>query len=202
MSHVEGLFDFAKSNFTNTVHQEVYPAIAPTRPELSQAGRAILVTGGGDNLGYNISQAFVRAAADTVVIIGRRFDVLVEAKSRLEKEAKAAGTNTKIIAHACDITDRTQVDAFWKELTDVLGIVVDVFVSNAAKPAQPKPILTAGTDEIWSQLEVNAKAPLYLTEKFYSQPGERQKVRAPSVCWHYRHRKVQAQLTSRHSVHR
>ncbi|KAF2231062.1 putative short-chain dehydrogenase [Viridothelium virens] len=187
MSHVRGLFDFTKSNFTNTIHQEVYPAIAPTRPELSQDGRAILISGGGNGLGYNIAQAFVRAAAHTVVIIGRRFDVLVEARSRLEAETKAADTNTQIIARACDLTDRAQVDALWKELNDVLGIVVDVFIANAAKPAQPKRILEAGTDDIWSQLEVNAKAPLYLTEKFCSQPGKRQKfiVNVSSGSIHY-----------------
>ena len=182
MSHIEGLFDIAKSDFTNARHEEVYPAIAPTRSELSQAGRAILVTGGGTGLGYSIAQAFVRAAADTIVIIGCRFDVLMEARSRLGEEAKTAGTGTKIIARACDVTDRAQVDALWKELNDVLGIVVDVLVCNAAKPAQPKSILEAGTDDIWSQLEVNAKAPLYLTEKLYSQPSEKQKVSAPSFC--------------------
>ena len=202
MSHAEGLFDIAKSNFTNTVHQKVYPAIAPTRPELSQAGRAILVTGGGIGVGYDIAQAFVRAAADTVVIIGRRFDVLEEARSRLEEAARAAGTNTKIVTRACDVTDRAQTDAFWKELSDVLGIVVDVFIANAAKPAQPKPILEAGTDDIWSQLEVNAKAPLYWTEKFTSQPGEKQKVSDPSACQRCPLRKIDVQLTFYYPVHR
>lgn len=185
MSHTEGLFDLTKSSFTNTVHQEVYPAIAPTRPELSQAGRAILVTGGGIGLGYHIAQSFVRAAAETVIIIGRRSDVLEEARSRLEEAAKAAGTSTKIIARACDVTDRAQVDTFWKELNNVLGIVVDVFVANAAKPSQPKPILDAGTDDIWSQLEVNAKAPLYWMEKFHSQPGGSPKVSIESFSYRY-----------------
>ncbi|KAI9711559.1 MAG: hypothetical protein M1820_002124 [Bogoriella megaspora] len=187
MSHAEGLFDLSKTNFTNTVHQEVYPAIALTRPELNQTGRTVLITGGGANLGYVIAKSFVRVAADTVIIIGRRFDELVESKSRLEEEVKAAGTNTQIIARACDITDRAQVDALWRELNSDLGIIVDVFISNAAKPAQPKSILEAGTEDIWSQLEVNAKAPLYLTEKICSQPGKHQKfiVNVSSASIHY-----------------
>ncbi|KAI9690148.1 MAG: hypothetical protein M1822_009109 [Bathelium mastoideum] len=175
MSQKEGLFDFAKSSFTNTTHQKVYPAVAPTRSEPSQSGRVILITGGGTRNGYSVAQAFILAAADTVIIVGRRSDVLVDARSRLEQEAKAAGTNTKIIARARDITDQAQVDALWKELNDVLGIVVDVFISNAAKPSQPKPILEAGTDDIWSQFEANVKAPLYLTEKFCAQPGGKRK---------------------------
>ncbi|KAL9092100.1 MAG: hypothetical protein Q9165_004533 [Trypethelium subeluteriae] len=187
MSHALGLFDFTKSNFTNVIHQEVYPAIAPTRPELSQAGRTILISGGGSNLGYNIAQAFVRARASTIIIIGRRFDVLEEVRSRLDEQAKSADVDTRIIARACDVTNRAQVDALWGQLNDVLGIVVDVFIANAAKPAQPKPILEAGTDDIWSQLEVNAKAPLYLTEKLCSQPGKGQKfiVNVSSGSIHY-----------------
>ena len=196
MSHVQRLFDFAKTDFTKTIHDEVYPAISPTRPELSQAGRAILVSGGGINLGLRIAQAFVRARANTVVIIGRRFDVLEDARSCLEKQAKAADTNTKIIARACDITDQTQVDALWKELNDTLGIVIDVFVANAAKPPQPKGILEAGIDDIWSQVEVNAKAPLYLTEKFNSQPGDKQKVGGPPFYWSCRPQNVNQQLNS------
>ncbi|KAK3063101.1 hypothetical protein LTS18_002751, partial [Coniosporium uncinatum] len=175
MSHIEGLFDIVKSNVTKNIHRNVYPAIAPTKPELSQAGKAILITGGGANLGLAIAQAFVRAAADTVIIVGRRLGVLEEARSHLEEEANVAGTGTKIIARACDVTDRAQIDALWKELNEGLEMVVDVFVANAAKLAQPKTILEAGTDDIWSQPEVNARAHLYLTEKLHSQPGKKQK---------------------------
>jgi len=181
MSHIEGLFDIVKSNVTKNIHRNVYPAIAPTRPELSQAGKTILITGGGANLGLAIAQAFVHAVADTVIIVGRRLDILEEARSHLEEEANVAGTGTKIIAHACDVTDRAQVDALWTELIEHLDIVVDVFVTNAAKPAQPKTILETGTDDIRSQLEVNASAPLYLTEKLHSQLGKKQKVSVPML---------------------
>jgi len=180
MSHEEGMFDFAKSDFTETVHREAYSAIAPTRPELNQAGKVILITGGGDNLGYVIANAFIQAAADAIIIVGRRIAVLSDAKARLEQEAKAAGKGTRIVAHACDITVRDEVDAMWKELNSLLGTAVDVFISNAAKPPQPKKILEAGTEEIWSQLEANVKAPMYMAERFASQPSKKQKVNAPS----------------------
>jgi NADPH:quinone reductase-like Zn-dependent oxidoreductase len=54
---------------TKTVHRDVYPAISPSRPELNQAGRVVLVTGGGTGVGHSVARAFVRAAADTVIII-------------------------------------------------------------------------------------------------------------------------------------
>jgi NAD(P)-dependent dehydrogenase (short-subunit alcohol dehydrogenase family) len=163
------------TNVTKTVHRDVYPAISPSRPELSQAGRVILVTGGGTGVGQSIARNFVRASADTVIIIGRRADVLATSVARLEQEAKATGTNTKIISRTCDVVNLAEVEAFWKDLA-AQGIIVDVFVSNAAKFTEPKPILELGADEVWSQMEANVKAPLYFVEKFHAQPGGKQKV--------------------------
>jgi NAD(P)-dependent dehydrogenase (short-subunit alcohol dehydrogenase family) len=160
---------------TKTVHRDVYPAISPSRPELSQAGRTILITGGGTGVGHSIARSFVRASADTVIIVGRRVDVLEDAVSKLEQESKAAGTNTKIIGRNFDVSNLAEIEAFWKDLA-AQGITVDVYVANAAKFTVPKPILELGADEVWSQIEVNAKSPLYFVEKFYAQAGEKQKV--------------------------
>ncbi|KAK9243137.1 hypothetical protein V1506DRAFT_405714 [Lipomyces tetrasporus] len=175
MSDFEQLFkQLLQTNITKTIHREPYPAILPSRPELSQAGRVVLIPGGGTGVGHAIARSFVRASADTVLIIGRRPDVLATAGSRLEQEAKASGTNTKIVTRTCDVVNLAEVEAFWRDLA-AQGITVDVLVANVAKFTEPKPILELGADEVWSQFEVNAKSPLYFTEKFYSQPGEKQK---------------------------
>ncbi|KAJ4369599.1 hypothetical protein N0V83_005361 [Neocucurbitaria cava] len=159
-----------QTNVTTTVHQEPYPAISPTRPELSQAGKTILITGGGTNIGLAIATAFIKASAATVIIVGRRAEVLESARSQLEEVSKAAGTDAKIIARACDVVNLADVDALWKNLADQ-GIVVDVYVANAAKFTEPKALLQLGAEEVWSQVETNVKAPLVFAEKFYAQPG-------------------------------
>lgn len=164
---------------TKTIHRDSYPAISPSRSELSQAGRVVLVTGGGTGVGHSVARSFVRASADMVIIIGRRSDVLASSAARLEKEVKDTGTNTKIITHACDISNLAEVELFWKFL-EAEGITVDVYIANAAKFTEPKPILELGADEVWSQMEVNVRSPLYFTEKFYAQPGEKQRVSLPS----------------------
>ncbi|KAF2666299.1 NAD(P)-binding protein [Microthyrium microscopicum] len=173
---IEQLFNavLPQKNVTPNIHREPYPAVSPTRPELSQAGKAVLVTGGGTGVGYSIAQSFVRAAADTVIIIGRRESVIAEAASKLEKEAKSVGTGTKIISRSLDATDLAKVDAFWNDLA-AQGVNVDVYVANAAKFSDGKSILELGFDEVWSQIETNTKSPLYFVNKFCAQPGDKKK---------------------------
>ena len=178
---MEEIFAYAKTDFTKSVHNDVYPAIDPTRLELSQAGKTIVITGGGDNLGLAVAHAFVKAGAKALIITGRRLEVLEEAKAKLEEAAQNAGSSTQVLAKAVDITKNEQVIKFWSDL-QASGIVVDVMVSNAAKPPQPKPILE-DVDDIWSQVETNAKAPLYMTKHLYAQEGGSQKVSMGATAW-------------------
>ena len=168
------------TNVTKTVHHKAYPAVSPARPELSQAGRVVLITGGGTGVGFSIAQSFVRASADTVIILGRRPSVLEAAASRLEAEAKATRTNTKITTRACDLVKQEDIEALWNDLA-AQNIMVDVLVHSAAKFTEPKPLLELGADEVWSQIEANGKAPLYFTEKFCAQKTDKQRVIAPFV---------------------
>lgn len=169
------IHDLITTDMTQTIHRDTYPAISSSRPELNQKGRTVLVTGGGTGIGLAISRSFIQASADIVIVIGRRSDILAAAKFALEEKAKTVGTNTKIITYACDVTNMIEVNALWKTL-EAQGITVDVYVSNAAKFSEPKPIFELGADEVWSQVEVNAKGPLYFAEKFYCQQSNKQKV--------------------------
>jgi FlaA1/EpsC-like NDP-sugar epimerase len=175
MSIVDILNDIRKTNVTKTIHQKPYDAILPTRPELSQVGRTVLITGGGTGAGLAMAHAFIRASAETIVIIGRRAEVLEAARLKLEDEVKSIGTNTRIVIRACDGTKVSDIDALWQYLGDQ-NILVDVYIANAAKFTEPKPMMELGTDEVWSQMETNVWSPLYFTEKFCKQPGDKQKV--------------------------
>ena len=202
---LEALAEVRQTDVTRTIHQEPYPAIFPERHELSQAGRAVLITGGGGGVGFAIAKAFVRASATTIIIVGRRAEVLEKARSQLDILAKETGNSTKIITRTCDVTDPVDVDAFWKSLADQ-GIILDVYVANAAKFTEFKPLLELGTEEVWSQVETNVKSPLYLTEKFVAQAADRQKVRPPCRSRTHKQKGIIANQTSVcrqcfHSVH-
>ncbi|KUI56271.1 hypothetical protein VP1G_03628 [Cytospora mali] len=160
-----------RTNFTKTVHRSSYPAIDPTRPELSQKGRTVLITGGGTGIGIAIAKSFVIAEAKTIIIVGRRENVLADAKRNIEQEAQKAGKAAQVLAQVVDVTDKSAVAALWSGLEDK-GVVVDVLVLNSAKFASFESLLEAGSDEVWSTFEANVHGPLMMTEAFAKQGGD------------------------------
>ncbi|GAW12026.1 hypothetical protein ANO14919_013810 [Xylariales sp. No.14919] len=158
------------ATLTDPVHKNSYAAIDPLRPELSQAGRTVVITGGNSGVGYGIAQAFIRASAARVIILGRRVDVLASAARNLAVEA-GAGYKGEILGLPCDISDAAAVDALWEKLR-ADGIVVDVLALNVATFAPKKPLLEVGTDDIWKIYDANVRAQLQMTERFYKQEGK------------------------------
>jgi FlaA1/EpsC-like NDP-sugar epimerase len=77
-----------------------------TRPELSQAGKTVLITGDHTGIGYAIAQALAQASAERVIIIGRRDTLVASAASRLSSEFPS----TQTLGRCCDIVDVVSVD--------------------------------------------------------------------------------------------
>ncbi len=89
------------------------------------AGKRYLVTGGGSGLGRVMSEALLLLGA-TVYICGRRAAVVEQTAAEL-----MAAHGGRVVAHACDIRQETQIgellDAIWAD-----GGALDGLVNNAA----------------------------------------------------------------------
>ncbi|OAA60287.1 NAD(P)-binding domain protein [Niveomyces insectorum RCEF 264] len=166
--------DGPTTDFTKACYHNVYPAISPVRSELSQVGQNVLITGGGTNIGKVIAKSFAIASAKTVVIVGRRINVLTSAVAELQQAAEAAGSSTQFLARSCDVADSTMVNSLWDFLS-AQRIHIDVLVLNAVRFTEPKQLVDLGIDEVWRQFEVNVKGPLHFTERFQKQSGRGQK---------------------------
>ncbi|KAI1190004.1 NAD(P)-binding protein [Nemania serpens] len=161
---------FDKYALTGPFHKASYAAISPERPELSQSGKTVVITGGSSGIGYGIAQGFVAASAARVIVLGRRPDVVASAAQKLAREARPA-FGGEVVGLPCDITDAAAVDALWDKFR-ADGVVVDVLVLNAAGMAPHKPLLDVGTEGVWKTFDANVRAQLQMTERFYKQEGK------------------------------
>ena len=148
-----------------------YPAISPTRPELTQRGKTVLITGGNSGIGYAIARGFVTALAKRVIILGRRADVVQSAAARLTEEAKQLNSESIVDGRVCDISSLESTEKLWAEL-QTQGIAVDVLVLNAAAGGATAPILKSGRESVWADFETSVRSTLDLTERFYKQIGK------------------------------
>lgn len=111
-------------------------------------GKRALVTGGGDGLGLQMTEALVDAGA-TVVIYGRRAEPLHEA-------ARALGE--RVVPIAADVTSQDDV----QRLVDAAGSI-DILVNNAGLAHR------APWDEVTSQdwrwiMSLNVESPFWLIQ--------------------------------------
>ncbi|RFU73022.1 short-chain dehydrogenase [Trichoderma arundinaceum] len=137
-------------SWTKEWHSEPYPAISPTRPELSSAGRVVVITGGGSGIGAAIARAFALAGSEKIAIISRT-------QSRLDKtkaEIEAKHPHTKVLAVAADITREADINNAFDKIEEVFG-KIDVYVSNSAWMSSGAKIAESETAEWWQGFETN-----------------------------------------------
>jgi NAD(P)-dependent dehydrogenase (short-subunit alcohol dehydrogenase family) len=149
----------------HTFRRSPYPAISPTQPHLSQAGKTILITGGATGIGLDISTSFAAAGASHIIIIGRRSDKLAAAKASLE----STYASTKIHPFAASITDPGAVSSIFEETRRSIG-EIDVLVLCAAFSAPRTSIVTLSASDLEESFKVNVLGNLALVRNFLSVP--------------------------------
>ncbi|KAH8589659.1 hypothetical protein B0O99DRAFT_330660 [Bisporella sp. PMI_857] len=154
-------------------HQKSYPAIDPSSPGNSQAGKTILITGGSTGIGLAIASAFLRASAARIIITGRRANVLEAGVKELEA-LKTASSTTSILSRVSDIGDQAGSKALWNGLKDE-GIEVDVLILNAASLGNGG--VSSGLEKVWHGYETNVLGNLTMVDAFLAHnPGKKGKV--------------------------
>lgn len=104
--------------------------------------KTALVTGGGTGLGYGVAKRLLEQGAK-VLIVGRREDVLVDAKAKLLEEVADANIDYQI----CDITQEADVEAAVKKASNDKG-ELDILIANAGS-GFPGPLLELDA-EAWN----------------------------------------------------
>jgi NAD(P)-dependent dehydrogenase (short-subunit alcohol dehydrogenase family) len=153
--------------YTKVFHTASYPGIDPSRPDLSTAGKAVLITGGGSGIGPRIAHAFATSGCTKIAIVGRTVASLKKTKQELE------GAHAGVTVHTAtaDIADETAVNKAFGSASKALGRI-DIVISNAGYLPDTKPIAEADVEEWFKGMTINVKGTLNLAKAFLNYAAE------------------------------
>lgn len=155
----------AAPSFTKTYRQKSYPAIDPSRPELSAKDKTVIVTGAGyGGIGAAAALAFTRAGARKIALVGRTEKTLQATKDAIEKEFPDA---TVLISPA-DASRAESIGAAAHHLRATLG-AWDVFVNCAGYLPSLTTLTGADEDDWWQAFETNVKFVHLFAKHFLSK---------------------------------
>ncbi|KAF2110012.1 hypothetical protein BDV96DRAFT_218777 [Lophiotrema nucula] len=160
-------------DFIKTIHNKAYPAIDPTQPALSAAGKTILITGGATGIGFETARSFALAGAATVIIAARRAAVLEEAAASLSKEFP----RTHFLQHTADIAKPESVkQLFGYAVKEAKNGGIDVLVTSAVYAQLPMSVLDVSVEEVRESFETNVIGNLDVVKNFLAAPSSGQKI--------------------------
>ena len=152
---------------TKSYHTSPYPAIDPSLPTLSTAGKNVVITGGGSGIGPEIAKAFAKSGASNIALFGRTERTLVRTKSEIE----SAYPDTDVATYVADITDGASLETAFASEAKRVG-VIHVLVANAGYLPDPVEIVKSTVDEWFRGFEVNVKGNFNLVRAFISHSSK------------------------------
>jgi NAD(P)-dependent dehydrogenase (short-subunit alcohol dehydrogenase family) len=141
-------------------HNNTYPSLSPSRPELSAKGKNVLITGGGTGIGAGTAHAFAQAGASRIGLLGRREQPLLDTKASLE----AKFPNTKVFVASTDISDKAAVDAAFAAFAG--NEKIHVLICNAAVAGPDDAISKVDGTGFLSAINLNLSGALWLAKAF------------------------------------
>jgi NAD(P)-dependent dehydrogenase (short-subunit alcohol dehydrogenase family) len=113
--------------FTKTYRKTSYPAIDPSRPELSVKGKTVVVTGAGDgSIGATVAMAFAKAGAGKIALVGRTEATLQKTRAAIDQ----AFPDATLLVSLADISKSESVGKAAHHIRVELG-AWDVFANCA-----------------------------------------------------------------------
>ncbi|KAL5343438.1 hypothetical protein BJX70DRAFT_354175 [Aspergillus crustosus] len=147
---------------TKQWHSTTYASISPTRPELSAAGKTILVTGGGTGIGAETALYFAKAGAVRIALLGRREQPLLSTKKLIQSQFPSI----EIFVYSTDVTKKYQVDAAFDKFFSTGDFKLDVLVSNAASTGPVEPLTVVDPALFLENVQQNIAASVYTAQAF------------------------------------
>lgn len=147
-------------DFTSTLRSDTYPAIDPTKLDLS--GKCVFLSGASKGVGRAAALSFVKAGVAAIAIAAR--SDLSSLEQEMHEIAAAAGGNKAphIKLVALDILDPHSIQRAAEETSIAFGRL-DILINNAGAMEQFQPLLDSLPDQWWHTWTVNVRGTYLLT---------------------------------------
>ncbi|KAF2839944.1 putative short-chain type dehydrogenase [Patellaria atrata CBS 101060] len=147
---------------TSVVHSDTYPAIDPTKLDLS--GKSVFISGASKGLGRAITLSFAKAGASRIAA-GARSD-LSSLENEVQEAASAANRpRPNFLTVKFDVSDAKSTEGAAVTVEKAFGRV-DIVVNNAGVIGCTKLLMETDPDEWWFTWSVNVKGPYLVTRAF------------------------------------
>lgn len=158
-------------NFTNTLHNDIYPSTDPTKTNLSQPSKVVLITGAGRGIWRSIALRYAESGVACIIICARTVSELDE----VEKSIKKLNSTVEVRKLPLDITNESQVLAAAEIVKKEKGRL-DILVNNAGVSAPWVPITESNPEEYWHTWTVHIKGTYLMLHAFLPLMVETTKV--------------------------
>jgi NAD(P)-dependent dehydrogenase (short-subunit alcohol dehydrogenase family) len=148
-------------NFTKTLHNDIYTAIDPTKTDLSQPSKVVLITGAGRGIGRSIALQYAKAGVACLVLCARTASEL----DSVEKEIIKIGSGVRVRQTIVDVADEKSVAAVAKTVGVEEGRL-DVLVNNAGSSSDWIPLAESDASSYLQTFNVNFNGT-YLMLKYF-----------------------------------
>ncbi|KAF2002105.1 NAD(P)-binding protein [Amniculicola lignicola CBS 123094] len=146
---------------TKSMHRDVYPAVDPTNPSLSAAGKVVLITGAGGGLGHAIARAWSTAGAEGIVLVGRNIE-------KLEQTASILTAPTLVATGS--VCSEADVEVIFAKAIEKFG-KVDTVVNTASEGNHGTVAGSTALSAWWPDIETNLKGLYILLNRFITLTG-------------------------------
>ncbi|GKZ32056.1 hypothetical protein AbraIFM66950_001165 [Aspergillus brasiliensis] len=148
-------------SITQKYYRDVYPTIDPSRPELSQKDKVIIVTGAGKGIGRAIARAHAQAGVKGLVLVTQSAQSGEETKAILQAEFPSV----EVLALPTDITDEKAIAQTFETIKNHFG-TAHTLINNAGVFASTAPIAQSDSSNWWKDFEVNVRGTYLVTAAY------------------------------------
>lgn len=161
-------FFATSSAYTPHIFRDQYPAIDPSSSALSQSEKVVIITGASAGIGARgLAPAFAKAGSKAIVLVARSQSKLDAVVNELE----TSYPNVTFVTYAGSVTNEHDTQALYQMIKDKFGHA-DVLVNNAGGWAEGAMLVDADPAKWWSDMEVNLKGPLLMSQGFLKLLGK------------------------------